>query len=359
MFRPALPKRVRRRDHESAAAVAHGSRRRGCRIDLVRPVVAERTADVPGVAVVEADTRRERASRLHRDDRARLPAARPPTTVRIGKHPDGRGREPMPHVEVRQPAFRGGVASLLRRVVVAVARQERRCVVDRLGPRVGRAQRQAAGALPLGAQLQAHGTTRRPRARRAGCRRSPQSAGAGRAARGPATGWLMFRRRTRCSPCDPTYRTPRSTPRTRASRPRLPWPVTAVSKSGCSVLTDGDGRKPTPGRERVRERQRLPAGDEHLEVEVRRVEVQRRVLDEGAAVVIEAVAAAQRESRRGQAASSSRRCGAPGCCGPCSRPIAARRSRRPARASRWRDRRSACDPPHRPAAGSARTAARY
>ena len=136
----------------------------------------------------------------------------------------------MTHVEVRQPALQLRVAALLRRVVVALARQKRR--PDRRST-CPRSTRRAATDRARPSARRAAAARGRPTtlpAPRAGCRRSRESAGARRPdpAQAAADSGCAFAPGS--LPHAPTQRTVTSMPRTRASTPRLPCCAYAVAQ---------------------------------------------------------------------------------------------------------------------------------
>ena len=167
----------------------------------------------------------------------------------------------MPHVEVRQTALRLGTARVLRRVVVAVALQERRRIVDRLGPGVRGAQRTRRG--PAAARPAAGARcSRMPRAaRRAGCRRSPQSAGGPRRARAGRRLIHVAARARDESRASPRSARPNRRRATRPSSPRLPG-ASRGREVGVERVHRGRRAHALAGRERVGQRQRLGLRDE-------------------------------------------------------------------------------------------------
>ena len=86
--------------------------------------------------------------------RADLPVAAPDGLPNRRDLPDRRGHNAMPDVEVREPALGVRVAAVLRRVVVALAGEKRRLIVDGLAPGPRRAQPEAVHGGPLSPHLQ-------------------------------------------------------------------------------------------------------------------------------------------------------------------------------------------------------------
>src|SRR5579885_2064642 len=82
----------------------------------VRTVQAEDAADIPRIAVIEAQQRRKWLSCLRRGDAAHLEVAVPPTPPRNLVHV--RGAQTLPHVEAGERALQPVVPAVLREILV-------------------------------------------------------------------------------------------------------------------------------------------------------------------------------------------------------------------------------------------------